>query len=350
MKIFCDYHHDELFESLNLLFHDRLGMEIYKPIGLDWFNNKFWDLEPYNWVIESFLCLYEEDARDFLLNKKEGHIFRNQNYNPITKTTTGFTNPKRLYNNLTLEEFKDIKFDLILSSTYNHFKLFENLKNLYQPQAKHIWQAGNNWPIPPGLKNFLNSTTTMKTGPEINSVYYHQEFDISLFRKNNPITLYSIANLMNNLGDQDIETFYTLKQNLKNWSMKAYGATNEHGMLPWDIETISKVFNDNAFIFHVKDFGDGYGYNIHHAIAAGRPIITRRHHYKGMTADTLFIDGISCINLDLANYNRKEEANLILKMVEKWDYYSIETKKHFNNIVNFDEEEKQIRKFLDRLI
>ena len=47
-QIFTDLHHGDLFYSLHRLFVERLGWELYRPIGLDWFNAGYWKIaEPY---------------------------------------------------------------------------------------------------------------------------------------------------------------------------------------------------------------------------------------------------------------------------------------------------------------
>ena len=49
MKIFADLHHSSLFTSFKLLFENRLGHRMYRPIGLEWFTEGFWKIaEPYN--------------------------------------------------------------------------------------------------------------------------------------------------------------------------------------------------------------------------------------------------------------------------------------------------------------
>lgn len=45
MRVLADYHHHDLFESLAILFEDRLGWELYRPIGMEWFDEGYWNFE-----------------------------------------------------------------------------------------------------------------------------------------------------------------------------------------------------------------------------------------------------------------------------------------------------------------
>jgi hypothetical protein len=42
MKILCDRHHADLLYSLQRLFEDRLGVEVYVPIGHEWWDEGYW--------------------------------------------------------------------------------------------------------------------------------------------------------------------------------------------------------------------------------------------------------------------------------------------------------------------
>jgi hypothetical protein len=45
VKILADYHHHDLWESLELLFTDRFGWDLFRPIGMEWFDAEYWNLE-----------------------------------------------------------------------------------------------------------------------------------------------------------------------------------------------------------------------------------------------------------------------------------------------------------------
>ena len=55
INVFCDFHHQGLLRSLVLLFENRLGMNLYRPIGMDWYYNKYWDLNGLEVTAHQFL-------------------------------------------------------------------------------------------------------------------------------------------------------------------------------------------------------------------------------------------------------------------------------------------------------
>jgi len=44
MKVFADLHHGDLFYSLQLLFEKRLKAELYRPVGIEWWKEGFWNV------------------------------------------------------------------------------------------------------------------------------------------------------------------------------------------------------------------------------------------------------------------------------------------------------------------
>ena len=42
IRILADFHHHALWESLRLVFEERFGWELYRPIGMDWFIEGYW--------------------------------------------------------------------------------------------------------------------------------------------------------------------------------------------------------------------------------------------------------------------------------------------------------------------
>ena len=42
MRIFADYHHGGLYHALHILFCERMGFELYRPIGFEWAERGYW--------------------------------------------------------------------------------------------------------------------------------------------------------------------------------------------------------------------------------------------------------------------------------------------------------------------
>jgi hypothetical protein len=59
-RIFCDYHHSGLLRSLIMLFEDRFGFDIYRPVSLDWYNEGFWRIWPSVDTANQYLSLDQE--------------------------------------------------------------------------------------------------------------------------------------------------------------------------------------------------------------------------------------------------------------------------------------------------
>lgn len=57
MKVLADHHHDDLYESLRILFEDRLGWELYRPIGTEWYTEGYWDVYNHPDTVTQYLGL-----------------------------------------------------------------------------------------------------------------------------------------------------------------------------------------------------------------------------------------------------------------------------------------------------
>jgi hypothetical protein len=57
MRVLADFHHGSLLRSLVMLFEDRLGMELYRPIGLQWLHRGYWAISNLKGTAKQFLDL-----------------------------------------------------------------------------------------------------------------------------------------------------------------------------------------------------------------------------------------------------------------------------------------------------
>jgi len=51
MIVFCDFHHGGLYHAMHKLFVERLGYEMYRPIGMDWVTRGYWYVSDLAWAI-----------------------------------------------------------------------------------------------------------------------------------------------------------------------------------------------------------------------------------------------------------------------------------------------------------
>ena len=348
MKILCDLHHEDLFYSLQLLFEKRLGYEVYRPIGLEWYHEGYWHIYPHINTAQQYLStdgipplsangipVTEEHGDGAWINKgADGgplvySIPDKQHANPID------------HRGITLEGFRSIKFDLVLCSIPKHVTPFRHLCQYYQPQAKFIFQAGNNWGGVKAENLLTSSRKTWSTVPENNTVFYHQEFDTTVFKPGpckNPRSIMNLQHLCDSSNRLE-----ALMKYLPGWELKLHGAGMPDGPVP-SLE-IPQTLRDVGFVWHVKA-NEGYGYNIHHSFASGKPMLVDYHANQGMTPADLY-------KLDLTVLNANDPLDILAKklihMANIYDMYTQTVYDHFINTVNFDQEELAIRKFIENL-
>lgn len=320
MRILSDSHHAGLTNSLILLFEKRLGYEIRFPAGMAWYPD-FWALQP-----------FESTARQYLERETEG------------------------VRGISLEEFKNTKFDILLCSVPQHVPMWIKLKDLYQPEAKLILQVGNMWTFDNNfpIKNILASAMVYPY-QNFHILQYHQEFDLNIFKYSPPTQtkkIYSFINCLNTveLYKEDWELFLKLEAMLPDWEFKSFGGQCRDGAIAPD-EEVAKLMSEADYIFMCKNKGDGYGHNIFKAAAMGKPLIVRKRDYDEKLAEPL-IDFDTSITVD--NATVETVANIIS---ESWNGELITPEdrgkniyKKFKENVNFDREEIDVRAFLDNLL
>jgi hypothetical protein len=349
MKVLADFHHQDLYYSLQLLFEKRLGWELYHPIGLDWYHEKYWNVYPHPATAEQYLGLHQtvvpqQDTNgnilpeEYCLNKSS-HIEDGIYY--VLDNTKG-----KYQKAVTLDKFKDMKFDIILSSMPAHVRSFNRLIQLYQPQAKHIFQIGNPGWWTSEVKNIMCGSISRPPVPGTNIVYYHQEFDLDVFKYVPPKNTKVANSYIHYMEEIDLLNQY--RTNLPDWKFTTYGAGFEQAICY--TKDIANIMQDSGWTWHMKPLGDGYGHVLHTSYACGRPTIIKKQYYNNMLGNVLLEDGVTCI--DIGKRNVQENSKILsdiamnpethLKLCER-------SYQRFKDVVNFDVEEIRIRKFLENL-
>lgn len=347
MNVFTDFHHSALMRSLVLLFEERLGHKVYRPIGEEWATNGFWKVYDHPATVLQYLTLAQgyrpEDGtpplNDFVkdIRKPEPDVYycadpESESYNKA----------------ITLEKFKSMKFDIIIASIPAHIDPFLELVRLYQPQAKLILQVGNNWlweEMP--VDNVMASTYPKAHRPNQHVIFYHQEFDLGTFYPS-PIPCENrISSFVNLLPQYGGEEFDALEQLLPNFLFRSYGAGCRDGIKN-GIKEVAEGMHRSDWVFHVKRGGDGFGHVIHNAFACGRPVITRKSDYKNCLAGELMTHMETCIDLDQVSYG---EAAAIIESggCELAKILGENAYKRFIEVVNFEKEAEDIKQWLKNL-
>lgn len=348
------FHHSALLRSLILLFEGRLGMRVFRPIGMEWREKGFWNVFDHDATAAQFLSLAQGhrptdgtpplnefvDMSKIRVRKSERDVYfcadpENSTYNKA----------------ITFEKFLATDIDIIIATLPQHVEPFKRLIRLYKPNAKLVLQVGNNWEFERmDVKNVLASIAPRQVPAGMNAVFYHQEFDLDTFHATSipqEPNVYSFVNILQNTSDYPLYLRY--KELMPDYNFKAFGGQCPDGVIN-GVRNLADKMREARFIWHVKPGGDGFGHVIHNAFAVGRPVITRKSHYKGCLAEKLLEDGVTCIDLDM----RSEADNL--KMIREmaqpdhWQRMAGRVYTKFRQTVDYMEESQKIRAFLKNLV
>lgn len=351
MNILSDFHHSDLFWSLQLL-TNRLGDTLYRPYGMSWYDEGYFKLygnlrakDPERWIAKQYL----EDTI-FQLNPA---MYRGEGW-AIGRETYNGCNEYPFFRTLTLEQAKNIDggIDVIICTVHENEPYFAKLKEFY-PNAKFIRQVGNDLDtlIDEELYPNLLSSATMPYNAfkGANKVLYRQEFDLNLFKPTPPTEFKNIYSFQNDL-EQFVDTWdfwVGLKHKLRGYKFKSYGVGNDNGKIYPKIEYIKEMLNA-TFCVQSKGPWEGYGHTIHNAICLGRPMIIKMSDYEGKLAAPLLVKDETYLEMTDPDIVEKiryfSEPERYAKMSEK----CIQV---FKDNVNFDKEfEEKIKPFFENLI
>jgi hypothetical protein len=359
VKVFVDFHHGDLYWSLHKLFEERLGWELYRPIGTEWFSAGFWKIaEPYGnspYTISQFL--------DYSGKQEEplyGVPYRglNEKVRLMQDLTIRIHDPTHDYwhKAVTLPIFKSMGFDLIISC-YGppHDAAFDRLRDLYQPKAKRMAQMGNVFQRTT-QRHVLHSSPYVPP-PWQHTLYYHQEIDQKLYYPTapNPETrrIYSMVNCL-----PHPKIYQNYKRIFADVEFRAFGSGCPDGALQGAVEVAPKMREANLG-WHIKPH-DGFGHTAMGWMASGRGVITRMKEIDeyGLDAPRLFVPGETCVlaqcHLDYdAPWDTPQhgiEAIRVALKPEECARLGANARKRFEEVCNYEAEFPQIKAFLDEVM
>lgn len=346
MNVFCDLHHYDLYCGLQLLFEKRLGFKMYRPIGLDWYTEGYWKVFDHPTTAQQFLSTDQGSSLSVGLS---GDILPSVNKEYTVKDGIYYvadTSKDDVFQRaVTLDKFKDMRFDIVISSIPQHIPIYNQLISLYQPQAKHIFQVGNSWGHQPTVKNILASTSPFPVPLDVNIVFYHQEFDLGMFSYEAPTNASQVSSFIHYMRNP--ETLNLYKSTLSDWKFFTYGAGMEKCL--YKTSDVANVMKNSGWTWHWKPEGDGFGFIVHNSFACGRPLIVNKNHYKGKLAESLLEDQVTCI--DISTRSIRDNCLLLRKYSQPEEHQAIckRVKQRFDQVVNYDQEEQNIRQFIGNL-
>lgn len=336
--VISDYHHCGLFQSLMFLFEKRLGYELCRPIGWDWWEN---------------MKLRNPEDRDGRLSFMSS-MLKTDSYLVATDPDKIKTCTVPMGRTITLTEArrraKEIRF--VISSQHDSQKGLAKFVSEICPHAALIRQCGN----PDEHVWFTNHvlSSDLQTYEKANregkhAILYHQEFP----------KCYSFRPLPNYYGFPKIKQYINwAHQDEKNrawylWFKEAaesigfkcfeHGKGGEDGEFDYHSE-IAETMNDSDFTLSHK-WWDGYAMMVHNSYACGVPVICYQSDYKDKLAGRLMTDMETAVFI----VGDKEEMRNKLKEVatppKRLDMRMMAYKR-FHQIVNFDNEAEAIKKWL----
>lgn len=358
-NVFTDFHHASLLNSLIMLFEGRLGGNVYRPIGIDWATEGYWNVYDHPATQAQFLTL-DQGYRPI-----DGTPPLNQFVENVPDPEPGVYYCQDIdsgkYNKaITLEKFLELDINIVIASIPSHITPFKKLCERHPNKPKLIFQIGNAWTIEAGSAPNIMASAIIHNVPEhINFISYHQEFDLNTFYpqiidspdKMPGRGIYSFVNcfsIMDHFAN-DWRLFQLLEATMPDWDFKTYGGQCRDGAAH-GTEQLAEKMRAARFIWHTKAGGDGYGHVLHNALAVGRPLVVKKEYYNGKMAEPLLIDGVTCIAIDgLAPEQIVAKIEHFSKP-ENYEAMSRAAYETFIKMVNFDTEAKAIEKFLENLV
>jgi hypothetical protein len=340
MKILADFHHSSLYSSYLYTFETRLGHEVYRQIGRDWFEKGFWKINRQEDTIAQYLSPLGYEPSDGTPQLNQIQWVKDGIYYSIDPNTN------QIHKAIEFDTFNEMDFDVVIASIPDHIEPFKKLAKM--KKAKFIFQAGNMFPpmLWKNVDNFMGSI--FPTNIPMHKVFYHQEFDETVFKYVKPTqnkTIYTYMNCLQNFP-ASYEYWLELQEELPEYTFKEYGAQNKDDSIT-GIKNLAKSMSEARWIYHYKPGGDGYGHCFFNSLAMGRPMITNKRDYEGKLGGTM-IDDHSSIILD--GMLPKDLAEMIRNREENNESMGLESRRRFVDCVNFEKESIMLDNFLKELV
>ena len=350
LRVLIDYAHEDLWESLELLFTDRFGWELYRPIGMDWHTEGYWRFES-EAVARQFLEPWPDDVGVTDWERDDSGVAH-----PLVAHSErgSIPHPNRRQKMWTLEQARDMKPDLVIAT------LAENEPGLHrfaqEVGAHYGIQVGNQGaPNQWGAAEFaMLSVTTPGFTPWMPHVTYHQEFDLDVYRHDWPP---SEPNLIANrvqciTGTHLYKRFRRIAEDMPKMRFRWYGhcgEPDEHygGDTPY-VGDIADSMRASLAGWHAKEWSDGYGHVIHAWFAVGRPTFVSGTYYADKFAGALMEHGVTCYDLDrMSDTEVVDTIGRLRVLGDEHRAMSEAAAARFREVVDFDAEAEAIRAMLE---
>jgi hypothetical protein len=336
----ADFHHHDLWESLELLCA-RLGWTLYRPMGMEWFDEGYWNFER-QWHGDTI-------ARQYLTPWPTDH----------DGLRDDLSHPGRQQRLLTLAEARDLRPDIVIASVAHNHEGFARFAS--EVGATFGLQLGNVRFAPIEMTEdrwdlaAFGLVSALMPGPISKPhVVYHQEFSLDDFRHEPPVWRMSPRTVVSsfvNCFPENPEGYALFREvahlaNEIDW--RIYGS---YGQLPRDeyaaedlgrCADVGDRMRASDIAWHTKQWSDGYGFVIHTWFAVGRPVIGFESYYQRQLAGPLWQEGVT--SFDITGRSADDIRRLVRSLdFDKRTAMSEAAAARFREVVNFDEEEQAIR-------
>ncbi len=350
MKILSDYHHADLFESLAMTLVDRFGWELYRPIGMEWLTEGFWQHEYRDWFTDGVKVRDKDDIPRQYLALWDDDLDCGDHWERADPT-----HPGRTFKMVMLEQARSQGWDVVLST------LVENEAGLcrfaHETGAHYGIQIGNQWADNQwGIAEFGLCSTTLPFTPHKPHVFYRQEFNLSDFRFEYPPPSDLIGSWVQALPDDSAEyqRFRRLAGMAPELDIRYYGHSLHRDEL-WvanNLTTaqVAETMRAARAALHFKTWSDGYGHVIHNLFAVGKPVLATASYYSDKLAGPLFIDGET--SFDVQTRSDAEAVEILRRLVTDDDFHrriSENAARRFTEIVDFDADAEKVRGLLENV-
>jgi len=340
VRVLADWHHPALWESLRILFEDRFGWQLYSMVGMDWHEKGFWRFENRGIGLDYDHFLFEggNSETDWAWTGGAPHLV-GDHYEIEDPDYPG-----HVHKLVTMEQARDfMPWGFVVATVSIHQISFRMLAESLG--ARFIYQIGNPVQDSEWRPEDRVIASVVESKIKGNGVVYHQEFDLNMFRYEPPTTTKTIVSTMLRMDwTKDWGLWLAAKRDLRGFRLNAYGVDSPF-LRPQS--KVAEAIRGAGWIWHDKELGDGFGHAIHNAAACGRPLIGHARYYFRTIAEPLWIDGVTCIDLD--RHSPPEAFKMIEEISESREKHlrMCETiYSQFKQIVDFDKEAEQIKELL----
>jgi glycosyltransferase involved in cell wall biosynthesis len=348
----ADYHHHDLWESLELMCA-RLGWTLLRPIGMEWFDEGYWNFER-QWhgdaVAKQYLTPWGDDRPT-------------ADHGVMERYDQSHHRWQRL---LTLEAARDLKPDVVLASVaHNHEGLARFAREVGAKFGIHLGNVRfspidmqeDRW----DLADFGIVTSLLPSPVDKPHVVVHQEFSLDDFRHEPPPAggVFTVSSFVNCFPEnrQAYAGFKSVAELRPEYDWKVYGA---YGGVPEDeyaagnlqpCSAVGDAMRASDVAWHTKQWSDGFGHVIHNWFAVGRPVVGHEWYYRTQLAGPLWQEGVT--SFDITDKTPSQVAAVIDRLYHDSDLrlrMGENAAKRFREVVDFDAEEQAIRRMFESVL